>query len=187
MKRVLAILGSPRKGGNTDILVRKVAEGAASKGAEVESIFLRDLNIKECDGCLCCWHNKPCNKGDDMLDIYQKIIQSDAIIFGTPVYWYGPTALMKAFIDRFVYFNCPDNGAKIKGKKAVIVVPFEEDSSETAKLTEEFFEKSMKYLEMRLVGRIIVGGVGAKGDVLKKPERLDEAYKLGSRLAGEID
>ncbi|MFH1371413.1 MAG: flavodoxin family protein [Planctomycetota bacterium] len=94
MKSILAIVGSPRKGGNTDILVQRVAEGAASKGAQVDMLWLGGLNIRECDGCHICWQRKPCGKPDDMLNIYPKISESDAIIFGTPVYWYGPTALV---------------------------------------------------------------------------------------------
>ncbi len=194
MKRILAIVGSPRKCGNTDILVQKVAEGAVSKGAQVDTLWLGELNIRECDGCHICWpakrrglarggQKKSCCKRDDMLTIYPKITESDAIIFGTPVYWYGPTALMKCFIDRFVYFNCPENRAKIKGKYAAIAIPFEEENPDTARPVIEFFEKCLDYLEMKLVGRIVVGGVGAKGDVLKKPERLKEAYELGERLA----
>jgi len=183
MKKILAIVGSPRKGGNTDIIVQKAAEGAASKGAQVETLRLGGLDIRECDGCHVCWQKKPCCKRDDMLAIYPKIIESDAIIFGTPVYWYGPTALMKAFIDRFVYFNCPENRAKIKNKTAVIAIPFEEDNSETARPLVEFFENCLNYLEMKLIGKIVVGGVGAKGDILKKPDRLQEAYELGIRLA----
>jgi multimeric flavodoxin WrbA len=185
MKKILAIAGSPRKGGNTDVLVEKIAAGAEAKGAEVETLFLRNLNIKECDGCLVCWKGKHCCKADDMLDIYPKIIESDAIIFGTPVYWYGPTALMKAFIDRFVYFNCPENRAKIRGKSAGLAIPFEEENPDTARPVVEFFENCLAYLEMKLVGSIVVGGVGAKGDILKKPERLAEAYELGERLANE--
>jgi len=185
MRKILAIVGSPRKNGNTDILVGKVADGAMAKGAVVETIFLRDLDIKECDGCHVCWKAKPCSKHDDMLGLYPKIIESDAIVFGTPVYWYGPTALMKAFIDRFVFFNCPETRVKIKGKKAIIAVPFEEENPDTARLVVEFFENCLRYLEMNLVGAIIVGGVGEKGDVLKKPDRLNEAYELGKRLAGE--
>ena len=142
------------------------------------------MNITECNGCQVCWQGKSCSKRDDMLEIYPKIIDSDVIIFGTPVYWYGPTALMKCFIDRFVFFNCPENRAKIKGKKAAIVIPFEEENPDTAKPVVEFFEKSIGYLEMKLAGRIVVGGVGARGDVLKKPDWLNEAYKLGRRLAG---
>ncbi len=186
MKRILAIVGSPRKGGNTDILVERIAEGARAKDAEVDTIYLGDLNIKECDGCHLCWQGKQCSKNDDMLDIYPKIIASDAIVFGTPVYWYGPTALMKAFIDRFVYFNCPENRIKIKGRKAVITIPFEEETIETARPVVEFFEKALSYLEMNLVGRLIVPGVSAKGDILKKPDRLKDAKLLGEKLAHDL-
>ena len=183
MKKVLAVIGSPRRGGNTDELIRKVTKGAESKGAAVETIRLAELNIGECDGCMSCWKGKHCIKSDDMLDIYPKIIDSDVILFGTPVYWYGPTALMKAFIDRFLYFNCPENRAKIRGKKAGLVIPFEEENPDTARPVVEFFEKSLTYLEMSIVGSVVVGGVGAKGDILKKPDRLNEAYELGKRLA----
>ena len=106
-----------------------------------------------------------------MPELYERLIESDVIVLGTPVYWYGPTALMKGFVDRLVYFNCPENRAKIRGKSAVIVVPYEDDSYETSRLIEEFFEKSLAYLEMKLAGKIIVPGVGAKGDVTKKPEK----------------
>jgi multimeric flavodoxin WrbA len=194
MRKILAIVGSPRKGGNTDILVQKTAEGAVSKGTQVETLRLGELNIRECDGCHVCWpakrrglarggQRKSCGKRDDMLAIYPKIIESDAIIFGTPVYWYGPTALMKCFIDRLVYFNCPENRPKIKNKPAVIAIPFEEENSETARPVVEFFENCLNYLEMKLIGKIVVGGVGAKGEILKKPDRLKETYELGIQLA----
>jgi len=180
--KLLGVIGSPRRNGNTHILVAKILEGAEEEGSEVDTLFLADLNIQECDGCHACWKGKECSKNDDMNGIYPKIVESDVIVFGTPVYWYGPTALMKAFIDRFVYFNCPENREKIRGKSAVIAVPYEEDDPETAKPLEMLFEKSFQYLEMKLVGRIIVPGVGAKRDVLKKKDRLDEAYELGRRL-----
>jgi multimeric flavodoxin WrbA len=176
-------MGSPRKGGNTDLLIRKLAEGAKSKGAQVDTVMLADLDIFECDGCHVCWKGKPCCKRDHMLDLYQKISDSDVIVFGTPVYWFGPTAIMKAFIDRFVYFNCPENRAKIKGKAAVTIIPFEDDDLDTARPLVELFEKSFEFLEMRLVGSVIVGGVGEKGDILKKPDRLKESYELGKQLA----
>jgi hypothetical protein len=111
-KKVLGVVGSPRKNGNTHILVSRILEGAEKQGAAAETIFLNDLNIRECNGCHACWRGKRCSKKDDMRDIYPKIIESDVIVFGTPVYWYGPTALMKGFMDRFVYFNCPENRKK---------------------------------------------------------------------------
>ncbi len=186
--KILGIIGSPRKNGNTHILVNKLLEGAHAEGAITEALFLADLNINECDACLTCWKGKKCSKRDDMNEIYPKIIESDVIVFGTPVYWYATSALMKAFIDRFVYFNCPENRVKIRGKKAVVVIPYEEESIDTVVPVQMIFEKSFRYLEMNQVGSIIVPGVSGKGDVLHKKERLQEAYELGRRLVtGKID
>jgi multimeric flavodoxin WrbA len=182
MKKVLGIMGSPRINGNTHILVNKMLEGAKDNGAFTDIVFLRDLDIKECDGCYTCWKGKDCSKNDDMNNIYPKIIDSDIIVFGTPVYWYGPTALMKAFIDRFVYFNCEENRVKIKGKLTAIAVPFEEENLETAALLIEFFEKSFRYLQLKLARKIIVPGVYKKGDILNKKNFLDDAYKCGFDL-----
>jgi multimeric flavodoxin WrbA len=183
MTRILGVIGSPRRKGNTHLLVSTILQSAQAAGAIVDLIFLNDLTIKECDGCHACWTGKPCSKHDDMKDVYAKIIESDVIVFGTPVYWYGPTALMKAFIDRLVYFNCPKNRDKIRGKSAVIVVPFEEHDPATADLVVAFFRKSFAYLQMKLAGQIIVPGVTKRGEVRQKPDRLEEACRLGRSLA----
>ena len=183
MKNVLGVVGSPRRNGNTHILVSRILEGASQVGAETAMIFLGDLNVRECDGCHACWEGRGCSKHDDMNQIYPRIIQSDCIVFGTPVYWYGPTALMKCFIDRFVYFNSPENRLNVKGKRAVIAVPFEEENPETAVLVVSFFEKSLQYLQMELFGRLIAPGVGHKGEIMKKGDLLAEAFELGRRLA----
>ena len=178
MKKILGIVGSPRINGNTHLLISKILEGAQNFGLEADLIFLKDLYIKECDGCHSCWKGNQCSKNDDMNIIYPKIIASDIIVFGTPVYWYGPTALMKGFIDRFVYFNCPENREKVRGKMAILVVPFEEDNVETAEPLIKMFEKSFSYLEMKLIEKIIVPGVGKKGEVLKKQDILILAMTL---------
>ena len=185
MRRILGVVGSPRKNGNTHVLVSAMLEAAGEAGATTETLLLGDLTIRECDGCHACWSDKPCTKDDDMNDVYPSIIASDVIVFGTPVYWYGPTALMKAFIDRLVYFNCPENRAKIVGKSAVIVVPFEEDDPQTASLLIAFFERCLGYLQMDLVGKIIVPGVTRRGEVRDRSDRIEEARQLGRRLATE--
>jgi multimeric flavodoxin WrbA len=181
--KILGVVGSPRKKGNTHLLVSKILDGAREKGAKTEILFLNDLTIRECDGCHVCWKGKQCSKKDDMNKVYPKIIQSDVIIFGTPVYWYGPTALMKCFIDRFVFFNCPENRAKITGKSAVIAVPFEEENPKTAHLLVKFFEKSLDYLEMDLIGKLLAPGVSKRGDILAKEDLLEKGYRLGKRIA----
>ncbi len=183
MKKVLGVVGSPRLNGNTHILVSKILEGAEEHGVATDLLLLNGLSIRECDGCHVCWHGKGCAKHDDMHELYPRIAESDAVVFGTPVYWYGPTALMKAFIDRFVYFNCPQNRPKVKGKSAVIAVPFEEQDRHAADPLVAFFEKSLEYLEMDLVAKILVPGVTQKGEIVKKADRLNEARQIGARLA----
>jgi multimeric flavodoxin WrbA len=186
MKKVLGIMGSPRKQGNTHAMVLSVLEGAKLSGASTEIILLNDLNIKECNGCLACWKTGKCAKNDDMNALYAKISESDALVFGTPVYWYGPTALMKAFLDRFVYFNCPENRVKIKNKSAALVIPFEEDDPHTAELIIALFERSFAYLEMNLTGAVLAPGLSSKGEVLNKPEVMENTAELGKKLAAAI-
>jgi multimeric flavodoxin WrbA len=184
MENILAVVGSPRKRGNTDILVTEIVAGAQAGGARVETIHLGDVHIRECNGCHACWQGRPCGKNDYMRVLYPRIAASDTIVFGTPVYWFGPTALMKAFIDRFVYFNCAANRAMVRGKRAAVAVVLEEDREETWRPVVEFFEKSLAYLEMELAETIVVPGVGEKGAIRQQPQRLEEAFALGARLAG---
>jgi multimeric flavodoxin WrbA len=180
-KKVLGLIGSPRKNGNIHLLVSKILEGAEKTGLSTECLMLRDLHIVECDGCHVCWRGKDCSKKDDMNAIYPKLIESDAIVFGTPVYWYGPTALMKGLIDRLVYFNCSENHEKIKGKSAVVAIPFEEENTDTVALLELFFEKCFKYLDLKLVGKVIAPSVMHIGDVLKHTQLLEEAFTIGKK------
>ncbi|MEW6753897.1 MAG: flavodoxin family protein [Candidatus Latescibacterota bacterium] len=183
MRRVLGVVGSPRRGGNTHLLVEHVLEGARQAGAQTGVLLLADLIVRDCDGCHACWRGKPCSKRDDMAELYPRIAAADALVFGTPVYWYGPTALMKAFLDRFVYFNCPEHRPAVRGKAAALAVPFEEDGPQTAELVVEMFARSLRYLEMRLVGQVLAPGVGEMGEVLHRPDVLQHGVDLGRHLA----
>jgi len=183
MSQVLGIMGSPRKKGNSHLLLEKMLEGARSEGTDTETVLLGDVDIGECDGCHACWRGKECPRMDDMNDLYGKIADCDALIFATPVYWYGPTALMKAFLDRFVYFNCPENRGKIKGKKCVLAVVFEEDSGEAAGPLVDMFEKSFQYLEVNHVETVLVPGVTERGEIAQKNDVMDRAFELGKGLA----
>ena len=184
MMKILGIIGSPRKNGNTHVLVSRILDGARDKGADTETVLLGELNIQECNGCHACWKgNHMCSKHDNMETLYPKITECDALILGTPVYWYGPTAIMKCFMDRFVYFNCSANRSKIRGKAAVIAVPFEDKTLETSSLVVDFFDKSLNYLEMRLVDKILAPGVTKRGEVSNRKRIMDKCYRLGQRLA----
>lgn len=182
MSNVVGIVGSPRKNGNTHILVSKILEGAKQQGATVETIFLGELSIRQCDGCYACWHGSECSKRDDMNKIYQKINQADTLVLGTPVYWYNVSALMKGFIDRFVYYNCEQNRVKVKGKNVVIAIPFEDKTMETVIPVVEFFERSLKYLEMNLSDKVIAKGISKKGEISERKDLLDHAFLIGQKM-----
>ncbi len=179
--QVLGLMGSPRKNGNTDILVSKVLEGARSKGASTQIIHLGDLRIRECDGCHACWVGKHCVKNDDMNQLYSDISQSDLLVLGTPVYWYGPTALMKVLIDRMVYFNAPQNRKLIRGKSVIIVIPFEETNRETVNPVIDFFRRCSNYLELNIVAELIAPGLSRKGEVDEKVDVKNAAFELGGK------
>lgn len=182
MGKVFGIVGSPRKNGNTHVLVSATLQGAREKGAETNLIFLGEKKIKECTGCHACWKGRICPRHDDMNNLYPRIIDCDALILGTPVYWYGPTALMKAFIDRFVYFNCPENRTKIIGKPVFLAIPLEEENPDTYAPVVEFFRKSLNYLQMNLAGMVIAPGVGRKGEIRERVEKMKEAEEMGRRM-----
>lgn len=98
--KILGMLCSPRKGGNTEILLKESLTSASDCGAQTELLTLRDKNIRPCDGCYSCTKTGKCNINDDMQEIYDKFIEADGIIFGTPVYFCTVSAQAKIIIDR---------------------------------------------------------------------------------------
>ncbi len=185
--KLLAFLGSPRSNGNTDTLARKMLDGARAAGLETQEVPLRGLDIQPCTGCDRCWKtDKPCVYSDDMTGLYPVISGADALLFATPVYWYGPTTLMKALIDRLVVFNRPRGRPLIQGKAAIVITAYEEEGPEAAEPLLKMFELSFKYLGVRFVERLAVGGTGPKGSVLSRPEALSRAADMGRALPGLI-
>jgi multimeric flavodoxin WrbA len=102
--KLLAIVGSPRKGGNTDILVDEALDTFCRIGGDTEKVVLNSLQIKPCQGCFTCMGgnglDSVCIQKDDMTELYQKMLSADAFIWATPIYMWSPTAQMKLFLDR---------------------------------------------------------------------------------------
>ncbi len=93
--------GSPRRGGNSDILCDQFILGADESGNQTEKIFLRDKDINYCLACDTCQENGGiCDQDDDMAEVLDKMIASDVIVMATPVYFYTMNAQMKTVIDR---------------------------------------------------------------------------------------
>lgn len=101
-KKVLILSGSFRKGGNSDTLCDRFAEGARDAGNEVEKIFINDRNIGYCRGCGVCNRTHRCVQKDDMEEILNKMVAADVIVMATPVYFYTMNGQMKTLIDRTV-------------------------------------------------------------------------------------
>lgn len=99
--KIIGFTASPHKKGNTAWTVNKILEGAKEQGAETESWYSSDLNIKPCQGCLCCHKgDRGCIINDDMQQLYGTIEQADAIVFGSPIYMGQMSAQAKIFTDR---------------------------------------------------------------------------------------
>lgn len=117
--KVLGIVGSPRKGGNTEIMVEEALAAAREDGAETDIFLLYDKTIAGCDGCHSCFETGKCRINDDMQSLYTKMEEADAILFGSPVYFHYVTAQAKAVIDRtFCYLR----DHTLKGKVAAPIL-----------------------------------------------------------------
>ncbi len=117
--KVLGIVGSPRKGGNTEIMIEEALAAARELGAETDTFLVYDKNIAGCDGCHSCFKTGKCKINDDMQSLYPKMEAADAILFGSPVYFNYVTAQAKAIIDRtFCYLK----DHPLKGKVAASVL-----------------------------------------------------------------
>jgi multimeric flavodoxin WrbA len=184
MTRVLGIMGSPRKRGNTHLLLERVLAGAESAGAETGLVLLGDIDIRECTGCHSCWRTGSCAIADGMNGIFPRIAEADVIVFGTPVYWFACSGLMKLFIDRLVYFNGPDTRQRIKGKRAAVVIPFEDTAEETVRPVIEFFDSCFRYMELVPAGRLVAPGVTVRGEVAEDEALIALAEEMGKGLVG---
>ncbi|MDR2755525.1 MAG: flavodoxin family protein [Planctomycetaceae bacterium] len=104
--KIIAINGSPRKNWNTDSLLRKALEGAASQNAETEIVHLYDLKYKGCISCFACKikdGSYTCALQDDLTSILEKLKSADAIIFGSPIYFMNVTSGTSSFLERFFF------------------------------------------------------------------------------------
>ncbi len=180
--RVLGIVGSPRHGGNTDLLVDEVLKGAKECGAETEKIFLKDLIINPCDGCNSCFksQNNICKHNDDFENVRKQMEASQTWIIGTPVYWWGPTAILKAFIDRWYQQDMARDF--FRNKNMVLVIASGGASGSYSRHIVGMIEDITSYLGISLKEKIICAGVSRRGDVKNRPEILEQALNAGRNL-----
>ena len=176
--KILALNGSARKRGNTDILIDQILKGNKEKGHKSEKLYLYDYEILPCMDCRDCKKGDYlCTLDDGMKKIYPKMEKADLIIFGTPNYWNGPTGKMKLLIDRMRPF-VPSR--KLKGKKWVIVSPSAE-GPKSCRLLVEMLRLSCDYLGMKFAGKVLAKTY-EKGEILKNQKAMKKAYIFGTSL-----
>jgi multimeric flavodoxin WrbA len=179
---VLGISGSPRRDGNTDIVVRRALD-VISEHRSLSTEFLRvaDYNIKHCEGCRKCMKTGECAiKDDDFSLVLDKLMRADLIVIGAPVYWNSPPGVMKDFIDRSHGFYI--DRRRLAGKKVGII----------SVATEGGFEPHEKILSwVRIYGAEIIGKTRIyareKGEVLQRPSEISKVDKFAVLLAESLE
>ncbi|MFH1824854.1 MAG: flavodoxin family protein [Candidatus Firestonebacteria bacterium] len=189
--KILGINGSPRIGGNTDILLDHALNGARSVGADVEKIILNNLNLKPCLECLDARKDGVCIVNDDLQMVYKKIDKAQGIILASPIFFGSLSAQTKIMIDRFqclwmakyVYKSVP-----IKKRKPGVFI-----SVEGSKIS-KFFDNAKSIVQNFFVTidvdyteELFCLGVNKKGSVLKQTDFLKKAFNLGLKIAKTLD
>jgi multimeric flavodoxin WrbA len=191
--KVLGIFGSPRRGGNTEILLEKTLNGAEKEGASIERFYLGDLTITPCKECHGCEDTGKCILLDDMEKIYPKLLEADVVILASPIFFYGVTAWAKALIDRSqalwarkYLLKDPSLGREGKKRKGFFISVGATKGPKVfdgAILTVKYF---FDVLNAEYAGELVFRGVEAKGDILKHPEVLQKAVEAGRKLVSDL-
>jgi len=175
--KILAINGSHRKG-NTEAILKRVLDGAASNGAQVELVSLREKKVENCRACSGCEEKGTCRIHDEFPPIFEKLINADLVVLGSPNYFNNVSALMKNFIDRM---NAHWEDPRLEGKRVVLVMPGGYSASSIEKGLRAFreFPKICKMLVVEEYAPL----VDKPREAEKNPGIIKECLELGKRVA----
>lgn len=179
--RILGIVCSPRKGGNTEIMLQEALEGAKESGAKVEMLRTTNMNISPCDGCTLCHKTGECRIKDDMQKVYQKILAADGVILGSPVYFWSVSSQAKTLMDRTYALRYPHHKLKNKVCGAIVVAGRRGCVSALAVINNFFLGQDM------LPVGLGIAGYGTKKGAVRQDERaIKGARSLGKQVANLI-
>lgn len=186
--KTIAFLGSPRKDGNTELLLKEVIKGVESAGSQVEVFNLNKLNMKACQDCGGCNDTGECIYHDDMDRIYDAIKTADRIILASPIFFFALSAQVKLMIDRCQSFWCekylmgkPIEGGEA-GRKGLLLLVGGMKSEAGVKSSESCAKAFFRTVSVSEHETLSYLNVDAKGDILKHPTALKDAYEAGRKL-----
>ncbi len=186
--KIIAFLGSPRKEGNTDLLLREAIRGIESSGHGVKTFPLNLMNLKPCQNCGGCEETGECIIEDDMAAIYPEIRGADRIILASPIFFFTVSAQTKILIDRCQSFWCekyllrkPLSEGKYGRKGLLLLVGgMKKDIGiQCSEATAKAFFRTISVPEHASFGYL---GVDAKGAILDHPSALKEVFEAGVKL-----
>ena len=194
MIRIVAIYGSPRRKGNTALLLDKAVQGAREEGAEVEEVILRDLKMSPCLEIYGCKKTGRCVIEDDFQRVQDQIQASKGVMLASPIFFYSVSAHTKMLIDRCqslwvkkYWIDKVAYGqweAKRKGLFISVGATRGKKLFDGPLLTIKYF---FDVLDMELWKALLYRGLDFEGDVLKHPEFLEEAYQAGKRICQAVE
>ena len=174
----MILSGSPRKGGNSDLLCDEFLRGAQESGNQVEKVFLRSKKVAPCNACYYCKNSGgKCAIPDDMAEILDKMQAADVIVMASPVYFYSIGAQMKAVIDRSVarWTNIPN-------KEFYYIMTAAEDSDTVMDCTLECFRGFAACLDGAQEKGVIYGKGVYEAGAIKGLPAMREAYEMGKQV-----
>ncbi len=179
--KLIALMGSPRKGGNTDLLTDAFIEGAHAEGAECEKIYLDDLNIRPIGPVGDDWSMRSdLRLDDDARGVLDRLVTADIVVFASPVYWQGVTGQLKCLADRFsAYYMAPWLREGMEGAGFFVVTAWGHPTSDESHWVTEPIKAWARGFKARYLGD--VGAAVAKwGEVAQLPDALAEARDKGA-------
>ena len=186
--KAIALLGSPRKEGNTDILASEVLRGAQDAGADIEKVYLDDLWIRPigevCDNSR---EREDARNDDDFTGVLERFLDSDVVVFASPVYWQGVSAQLKCFLDRLSsYFRRPPYAERFDGKGYIVVCTFGRKEMEHGDWITRPMKLAVEVLRGEYLGDICAS-VYEKGRVREMPDVLALAYEMGKEAVAQME
>lgn len=184
-KRIVVLLGSPRKKGNSSKLAGHVSRGAASRGASVETFYLNGMKIRPCQACMKCQEegSPGCAIQDDMQDLYPKLKEADVVVIASPIYWFNMSAQTKTVIDRCYAVGVGERNI-LKGKRFAFLLSYADADPFVSGAVNALrsFGDICNYLGAEIAG-MVYGSAGDPGEIEQNQALMEEAYQLGCRLA----
>jgi multimeric flavodoxin WrbA len=186
--KIISFLGSPREGGNTELLLREATRGIEECGFQVRTFALNTMDILPCQNCGGCEETGACIYDDDMTQIYEAIKSADRVVVASPIFFFGLSAQTKAMVDRCQAFWCekyllkkpiPEGPHGRKGLLLLVGGMKKEIGIQCAEATTKAFFRTISVPEHKVYGYL---EVDAKGEILNHPTALKEVYEAGKLL-----